>query len=141
MRAGVPAAIPRHSGARPAEWGRASWCEAAAGEFRLNLLRVSAADVVKHGIWRRRTEYRICVLVGQRAPAVPALFDDFDAIANPHSVRVVNQLLISLERYWTAGGRIVVAAVNDLDLIDPALTPTRRFDHQISVDVAAGSLP
>jgi len=56
-------------------------------------------------------------------------FDDFDAIANPHSVRVVNQLLISLERYWTAGDVIVVAAVNDLDLIDPALTRPGRFDH------------
>jgi transitional endoplasmic reticulum ATPase len=120
--------------------GKSFVVQATAGEFGLNLVSVSAADLVSsyRGESARNVD-AVFALAASRLPAV-LFFDEFDSIAarrddNPdqEARRTVNALLGALERTRPIRELVVMAATNDVGALDPAVVRPGRFDRQILV--------
>lgn len=122
--------------------GKTHIARATAGEFGLNLLAVSVADVSSR--WAGEAARNLATCFSTAAANVPALlfFDEFDAVASrredsasEETRRAVNQLLQSLEAYRRVRALIVMAATNHLEELDPAVIRPGRFDRRIRVDL------
>lgn len=122
--------------------GKTHIARATAGEFGLNLLAVSVADVASR--WAGEAARNLATCFSTAAANIPALlfFDEFDAVASrredsasEETRRAVNQLLQSLETYRKVRALIVMAATNHLEELDPAAIRPGRFDRRIRVDL------
>jgi transitional endoplasmic reticulum ATPase len=120
--------------------GKSYLAAATAGEFGLNLVRVSAGDLVSS--YRGESARNVDAVFAVAAAHLPALlfFDEFDSIAirrddNPdqEARRTVNALLQALERTRKIRELIVMAATNDIGSLDPAVIRAGRFDRHIHV--------
>ena len=127
--------------------GKSFMARAMAGEFGLNFLRVSTSDLVTSTVGAGPE--RVRAVFDQGLQHLPCLlfFDEFDSVAprrdddpGTNARQVVTELLQSLEEYHSEPRMVVVAAINDLTAIDPAVTRPGRFDRVIGLDVPdAGS--
>ena len=122
--------------------GKTFVARATAGEFGLNFLHVSTADLISKYVGESARNLR--AVFAEAARNVPCLlfFDEFDSIAerrdegvNEESKRVVAQLLQSLEEWRPVRELIIMAATNHLDRLDPAVVRAGRFDRHIRVDL------
>ncbi|MFN2556411.1 MAG: AAA family ATPase [Nitriliruptorales bacterium] len=122
--------------------GKTHVARATAGEFGLNLLAISVADVASR--WAGEAARNLATCFSTAAANIPALlfFDEFDAVASrredsasEETRRAVNQLLQSLEAYRRVRALIVMAATNHLEELDPAVIRPGRFDRRIRVDL------
>ena len=122
--------------------GKSFVARAAAGEFGLNLIHVTTADVVSsYAGEAARNLRRAFAFAAERIPCI-LFFDEFDSIAqrrddwqNQEARRTVNELLREVERWRKVPELIVMAATNDLDALDPAVIRPGRFDRHIRVDL------
>lgn len=122
--------------------GKTFVARATAGEFGLNFLQVSTADLISKYVGESARNLR--AVFAEAARNVPCLlfFDEFDSIAerrddgvNEESKRVVAQLLQSLEEWRPVRELVIMAATNHLDRLDPAVVRAGRFDRHIRVDL------
>jgi SpoVK/Ycf46/Vps4 family AAA+-type ATPase len=122
--------------------GKTFVARATAGEFGLNFLHVSTADLISKYVGESARNLR--AVFAEAARNVPCLlfFDEFDSIAerrddgvNEESKRVVAQLLQSLEEWRPVRELVIMAATNHLDRLDPAVVRAGRFDRHIRVDL------
>jgi transitional endoplasmic reticulum ATPase len=122
--------------------GKSFIARAAAGEFGLNLIYVTTADVVSsYAGEAARNLRRAFTFAAERIPCI-LFFDEFDSIAqrrdgfqNAEARRTVNELLREVEQWRRVPELIVMAATNDLDALDPAVIRPGRFDRHIRVDL------
>lgn len=122
--------------------GKSFIARAAAGEFGLNLIHVTTADVVSsYAGEAARNLRRAFAFAAARIPCI-LFFDEFDSIAqrrddfqNPEARRTVNELLREVEQWRRVPELIVMAATNSLDSLDPAVIRPGRFDRHIRVDL------
>jgi transitional endoplasmic reticulum ATPase len=122
--------------------GKSFIARAAAGEFGLNLIHVTTADVVSaYAGEAARNLRRAFSFAAGRIPCI-LFFDEFDSIAqrrddwqNQEARRTVNELLREVEQWRRVPELIVMAATNDLDALDPAVIRPGRFDRHIRVDL------
>ncbi|MDQ4090625.1 MAG: AAA family ATPase, partial [Actinomycetota bacterium] len=122
--------------------GKSFIARAAAGEFGLNLIHVTTADVVSsYAGEAARNLRRAFAFASTRIPCI-LFFDEFDSIAqrrddfaNPEARRTVNELLREVEQWRRVPELIVMAATNNLDALDPAVIRPGRFDRHIRVDL------
>lgn len=122
--------------------GKTFVAKATAGEFGLNFLHVSTADLISKYVGESARNLR--AVFAEAARHVPCLlfFDEFDSIAerrddgvNEESKRVVAQLLQSLEEWRPVRELVIMAATNHLDRLDPAVVRAGRLDRHIRVDL------
>lgn len=129
----------------PPGTGKTLLAKAIAGESGTPFLKVSGSQFVE-------------LLVGVGAARVRELFekartlkpsiifiDEIDSIArarsgnstmgggNDEREQTLNQILTEMDGFNTAGGVVVIAATNRVDILDPALKRPGRFDRQITV--------
>ncbi len=122
--------------------GKTFIARAAAGEFGLNLVHVTTADVVSsYAGEAARNLRRAFAFAAGRIPCI-LFFDEFDSIAqrrddfqNQEARRTVNELLREVEQWRRVPELIVMAATNSLDALDPAVIRPGRFDRHIRVDL------
>jgi SpoVK/Ycf46/Vps4 family AAA+-type ATPase len=126
----------------PSGVGKTFIGKATAGEFALNFVHVTTGQLISK--WLGESAKNIAEAFRVAAANVPCLlfFDEFDSVArrrdddpDNESVRVVNQLLTSLEEYRTVRELIVMAATNRLEQLDPAVVRPGRFDRHVRVDL------
>lgn len=122
--------------------GKSFIARAAAGEFGLNLIHITTADVVSsYAGEAARNLRRAFAFAAARIPCI-LFFDEFDSIAqrrddwqNQEARRTVNELLREVEQWRRVPELIVMAATNDLNALDPAVIRPGRFDRHIRVDL------
>ncbi len=122
--------------------GKSFVARATAGEFGLNLIHITTADIVSsYAGEAARNLRRAFAFAAARIPCI-LFFDEFDSIAqrrddfqNQEARRTVNELLREVEQWRRVPELIVMAATNDLDSLDPAVIRPGRFDRHIRVDL------
>jgi transitional endoplasmic reticulum ATPase len=122
--------------------GKSFIARAAAGEFGLNLIHITTADVVSpYAGEAAKNLRRAFAFASARIPCI-LFFDEFDSIAqrrddfqNQEARRTVNELLREVEQWRRVPELIVMAATNNLDSLDPAVIRPGRFDRHIRVDL------
>jgi transitional endoplasmic reticulum ATPase len=122
--------------------GKSYLARATAGEFGLNFLPVSTGDLVSRYLGDTARNIEEAFRTAARHPPCLLFFDEFDSVAarrgedpDQENRRSVNQLLTSLERHRGDRELIVMAATNDPQRLDPAVTRRGRFDRAVRVDL------
>jgi SpoVK/Ycf46/Vps4 family AAA+-type ATPase len=128
--------------------GKTFFAEAVAGEFKLNFIHARSTES-SHKVSIGTAEAWISKKFAMAAGVVPCLLfvDELDSIAGKrqntegdgggarqHYNNVTNQLLLSIDRYRSVPGLVLVAATNHPDLLDGAVTRDGRFDYKLRVD-------
>jgi transitional endoplasmic reticulum ATPase len=91
--------------------------------------------------WRGEAERRLREVFSSARESAPCIifFDEIDAIASQrrgaaeHEVSLLNQLLAEMDGIQPNSNVFVLAATNRVDIIDPALLRSGRFDYQVEV--------
>src|SRR5439155_14943218 len=119
----------------PAGSGKSFLVKALAGEFGLNLVAVSTADLLSGTRAGASMVVDAFDFALHHLPCV-LFFDEVDAVAQtrgqtvePGRREVVTQLLESVEANRDEPRLVVAAATNDVDALDPAFTRPGRFDR------------
>jgi cell division protease FtsH len=128
----------------PPGTGKTLLARAVAGEAGVSFFRMSGADFVEMFVGVGAA--RVRDLFNQARTKSPCIvfIDELDAIGksrinsmaggNDEREQTLNQLLVEMDGFDTAGGLIVLAATNRPDVLDPALLRPGRFDRQVLVD-------
>jgi transitional endoplasmic reticulum ATPase len=132
----------------PRGTGKTLLARAAAGEFGLNLVYVSAPKLLNR--WIGATGENIHAAFADAAARKPALLfiDEIDslgagrqdAMADPGGAgrefnNVTMALMSAIDQYRETGGLVLMAATNRLDGLDDALLREGRFDLKLRIDL------
>ncbi|HET6548148.1 MAG TPA: AAA family ATPase, partial [Solirubrobacter sp.] len=137
LGATVPKGILLHG---PPGTGKTLLAKAVANESGAQFFAQSAASFVEMfaGLGAARIR-RLFREARKHAPAI-VFIDEIDAVGavrgsdnNSEREQTLNQLLVELDGFDTAGELVVIAASNLLEKLDPALLRPGRFDRQILV--------
>ncbi|MDR0411917.1 MAG: ATP-dependent zinc metalloprotease FtsH [Treponema sp.] len=128
----------------PPGTGKTLLARAVAGEAGVSFFRISGSDFVEMFVGVGASRVRdLFNQARNRAPCI-VFIDELDAIGksrinsiaggNDEREQTLNQLLVEMDGFDTAGGLIILAATNRPDVLDPALLRPGRFDRQVLVD-------
>ena len=128
----------------PPGTGKTLLARAVAGESGVSFFRMSGADFVEMFVGVGAARVRdLFKQARNKAPCI-IFIDELDAIGksrinniaggNDEREQTLNQLLVEMDGFDGAGGLIIIAATNRLDVLDPALLRPGRFDRQVLVD-------
>ena len=124
--------------------GKTLLAKAVAGEARVSFLSISGSEFVEMFVGVGAA--RVRDLFQQAAKLAPCIIfiDELDALGkarspggftgNDEREQTLNQLLVQLAGFETAGGVIIMAATNRPEVLDPALLRPGRFDRQVTID-------
>ena len=122
--------------------GKTFIAKAVAGEYGLNLLHITTADL--QSSYRGESAKNIRRVFRFARANLPCVlfFDEFDSVAqrrddaqDQESRRTVNEVLRCVEEHRERYDLIVMAATNHLSQLDPAVIRAGRFDRHIRVDL------
>jgi len=122
--------------------GKTMIAKAVAGEANVPFYYQSGASFVQIyvGMGAKRVR-ELFVQAKRNAPSI-IFIDEIDAVgrvrgANRNDEReaTLNQLLTEMDGFEDSSGVVVVAATNKIDVLDPALLRSGRFDRRIFVDL------
>jgi len=122
--------------------GKTMIAKAVAGEANAPFYYQSGASFVQIyvGMGAKRVR-ELFVQAKRNAPSI-IFIDEIDAVgrmrgANRNDEReaTLNQLLTEMDGFEDASGVVVIAATNKIDVLDPALLRSGRFDRRIFVDL------
>src|SRR5688500_8986749 len=137
LGATVPKGILLHG---PPGTGKTLLAKAVAKESGAKFYSQSAASFVEMfaGLGAARIR-RLFQIARDNRPAI-IFIDEIDAVGgergsdnNSEREQTLNQLLVEMDGFSSAGDLVVIAASNLLDKLDPALLRPGRFDRQIFV--------
>ena len=122
--------------------GKTLLAKAIAGELELPLISIYSSFLFSRWIGESEKELeQVFRKAKQVAPCI-LLLDEVDSIAPTRgatddlgvSQRIVNQLLREIDKAEDFKDLIIIAATNRMDLVDPALIRSGRFDYIVSFD-------
>ena len=122
--------------------GKTMIAKAVAGEANVPFYYQSGASFVQIyvGMGAKRVR-ELFVQAKRNAPSI-IFIDEIDAVgrergANRNDEReaTLNQLLTEMDGFEDSSGVVVIAATNKIDVLDPALLRSGRFDRRIFVDL------
>src|SRR5688572_11077780 len=137
LGAQVPKGILLHG---PPGTGKTLLAKAVAGESGAQFFSQSAASFVEMfaGLGAARIR-RLFAMARKNRPAI-VFIDEIDAVGggrgsdnNSEREQTLNQLLVEMDGFNSAGDLVVIAASNLLEKLDPALLRPGRFDRQVFV--------
>ncbi len=122
--------------------GKTLLAKAIAGELELPLISIYSSVLFSRWIGESEKELeQVFRKAKQVAPCI-LLLDEVDSIAPTRratddsgvSQRMVNQLLREIDKAEDLKGLIIIAATNRMDLVDPAMIRSGRFDYIVRFD-------
>jgi cell division protease FtsH len=137
LGAKVPKGILLHG---PPGTGKTLLAKAVAHESGAQFFAQSAASFVEMfaGLGAARIR-RLFAIARKNAPAI-IFIDELDAVGGKRGMDIsgekdqtLNQLLVEMDGFDTAGQLVVIAASNLMEKLDPALLRPGRFDRQVFV--------
>jgi len=123
----------------PPGCGKTLIAKALANECGVNFIPIKGPELLNKWVGESEANVRkIFKRARQSAPCI-IFFDEIDALVSmrgmhsgdPVSDKVTAQLLTELDGIESLKGVFILAATNRIDLVDPALLRTGRFDHLI----------
>jgi cell division protease FtsH len=129
----------------PPGTGKTLLAKALAGEAAVPFYSVSGSEFVEMYVGRGAARVRELFADARRHQAAVLFFDEFDALGkkrgsgahggNDEREQTLNQLLVEMDGFNTAGRLICIAATNRLDTLDSAVLRPGRFGNQLHVDL------
>jgi len=125
----------------PSGTGKTLLARAAAGESRVNLVRVEGPSLLDRYVGETEAALRSVFETARRAAPAVVFVDDVDAVAGRRDQagevtdRAVSQLLAELDRAAEHPDLVVLAATTRPDALDPGLTRAGRFEREIEVSL------
>lgn len=128
----------------PPGTGKTLLARAVAGEAKVPFYSISGSDFVEMFVGVGAARVRdLFAQAKTNAPAI-VFVDEIDAVGRQRGAglggghdereQTLNQLLVEMDGFESAGQVILIAATNRPDVLDPALLRPGRFDRQIAVD-------
>jgi len=129
----------------PPGTGKTLLAKAVAGEAGVPFFSMSGSEFVEMFVGVGASRMRdLFDEAKKRAPCI-VFIDELDAIgksrggvaalsAHDEREQTLNQLLVEMDGFETAGGVIIMAATNRPEVLDQALLRAGRFDRQVLVD-------
>ncbi|MCX7749276.1 MAG: ATP-dependent zinc metalloprotease FtsH [Clostridia bacterium] len=127
----------------PPGTGKTLLAKALAGTAGVPFLAVSGSDFVEKFVGVGASRIRQLFKLARKTSPCIVFIDEIDALgkrsssdgagANDERDRTINQILVEIDGFSGSEGIIVIAATNRLDMLDPALLRSGRFDRQIQV--------
>ena len=128
----------------PPGTGKTALARAAANVAGAQFLSVNGPELMS--MWVGESERAVRTIMDKARKMVPCVlfFDEFDSLgSNRNSVGqgyaakrdVVNQLLAEIDGINSSDGVLIIAATNQIDLIDPAFLRPGRLGSQIEVSL------
>src|SRR5437588_4046411 len=125
----------------PPGTGKTLMAKAAANESEANFISIKGPELLSK--WVGESEKGVREIFRKARQAAPCIifFDEIDSIAPVRGAdgggmvaeRVVSQLLTELDGIQSLQGVVVLAATNRVDMVDPALLRSGRFDKIITI--------
>ena len=129
----------------PPGTGKTLLAKAVAGEADVPFYFISGSDFVELFVGVGASRVRDMFQQAKRTAPCLIFIDEIDAVGRQrgsgigggHDEReqTLNQLLTEMDGFGANEGRIIIAATNRPDVLDPALLRPGRFDRQITVNL------
>lgn len=127
----------------PPGTGKTHLAKAIAGEFGCRFIHLEISQLIS--AYRGQSAKRIASAFDLAKGMAPSIlfFDEFDAIAqrrdsgagSSEDTQVLTQLLRNLESIRDRHDVVVLAATNDVNALDPAVSRPGRFDRKLRIDL------
>ena len=124
--------------------GKTLLAKAIAGEAGVPFFSISGSDFVEMFVGVGASRVRDLFEEAKRHAPCIVFIDEIDAVARRRGTgmggghdereQTLNQLLVEMDGFGVNEGIIVLAATNRVDILDPAMLRTGRFDRKISVN-------
>ena len=128
----------------PPGTGKTMLAKAVAGEANVPFFSMSGSEFVEMFVGMGASKVRdLFKQAKERAPCI-VFIDEIDAIGkkrqgnvmgNDEREQTLNQLLTEMDGFEGNNGVIILAATNQPDALDPALTRPGRFDRRVPVEL------
>ena len=128
----------------PPGTGKTMLAKAVAGEANVPFFSISGSEFVEMFVGMGASKVRdLFKQAKEKAPCI-VFIDEIDAIGkrrsghiggNDEREQTLNQLLTEMDGFEGNTGVIILAATNQPDSLDPALTRPGRFDRRVPVDL------
>ena len=129
----------------PPGTGKTMLAKAVAGEANVPFFSISGSEVVEMFVGMGASKVRdLFSQAKEKAPCI-VFIDEIDAIGkkrgggvyggNDEREQTLNQLLTEMDGFEGSNGVIILAATNQPETLDPALTRPGRFDRRVPVEL------
>jgi len=125
----------------PPGTGKTLIAKAVANESNANFISIKGPEVLSKWVGESEKAIRQIFKIAKQASPSIVFLDEIDAITprrglggdNNVTMRIVNQLLTSMDGMESLEGVVVIGATNRPDIVDPALLRAGRFDMMLLV--------
>ncbi len=127
----------------PPGTGKTLLAKAIAGEAEVPFYNISGSDFVEMFVGVGASRVRDLFEMAKKSAPCIIFIDEIDAVGRHRGAglggghdereQTLNQLLVEMDGFEGKEGRIVIAATNRPDVLDPALLRPGRFDRQVIV--------
>jgi SpoVK/Ycf46/Vps4 family AAA+-type ATPase len=120
----------------PPGTGKTYLAKAAAGEFKIPILQISGADLMKKGYSAASEEMKIVFNRARENPPSIVFIDEIETIApvRGSSDMLIGQLLQEMDGVRSNKNIMIIGATNMPQMVDPALLRPGRFDKIIYIE-------
>ncbi|BFR92796.1 ATP-dependent zinc metalloprotease FtsH [endosymbiont of Pachyrhynchus infernalis] len=125
--------------------GKTLLAKALAGESNVPFFNISGSDFVEMFVGVGASRVRNMFYEAKKNSPCIIFIDEIDAVGrqrgfglgsgNDEREQTLNQILVEMDGFNTKDNIVVIAATNRLDILDPALLRSGRFDRQILIDL------
>ena len=130
----------------PPGTGKTLIARAVAGEAGVSFISVSASSFIEmfvgvgasriRSLFEKARENKPCVIFIDEIDAIGGKRGNgFNSVGNDERDQTLNQLLTNMDGFEEEDNIIVLAATNRVDILDPALKRSGRFDRKIKVNL------
>lgn len=129
----------------PPGTGKTLLAKAVAGEANVPFFSISGSDFVEMFVGTGASRVRDMFKTAQKSAPCIIFIDEIDAVGrqrgagmgggNDEREQTLNQLLVEMDGMTDNAGIVVIAATNRLDVLDPALLRSGRFDRRVTVSL------
>ena len=130
----------------PPGTGKTLLARAVAGEAGVSFIQISASEFIQMFVGVGASRVRDLFDLARKNTPCVVFIDEIDAVGrkrgeqfggggNEEREQTLNQILTNMDGFEKTDSIIVLAATNRVDILDPALTRSGRFDRKVTVNL------